>query len=60
MTFLQQSTYLRQVRRFSRNARLFLLSQAIAGIGSGIYSLLFNLYLVSSAFTRTSSAKSRA
>jgi MFS family permease len=46
MTFLPQSTYLQQVRRFSRNARLFLLSQAIAGIGSGIYSLLFNLYLV--------------
>lgn len=50
MTFIERSTYLRQVRLFSRNARLFLLSQLIAAVGSGIYSLLFNLYLVRSGF----------
>ncbi len=37
MTFLDRSTYLRQARQSSSNARLFLLSQAIAGIGTGIY-----------------------
>ena len=46
MRIAERSTYLRQARRFSRNARLFLLSQLLAGIASGVYSLLFNLYLV--------------
>jgi MFS family permease len=50
MNRLRRSTYLQQSRRFSRNARLFLASQALAGIGSGIFSLLFNLYLVRLGF----------
>ena len=46
MMILGRSTYLRQARSFSRNARLFLLSQVVAGLGSGIFGVLFNLYLV--------------
>ncbi len=46
MRLVERSAYLQQTRRFSRNARLFLLSQLLAGIASGVYSLLFNLYLV--------------
>jgi MFS family permease len=46
MRSTESSAYLRQVRRFGRNARLFLLSQLLAGIASGVYSLLFNLYLI--------------
>jgi MFS family permease len=46
MTLLERSAYIRHARQFSRNARLYLSSQILAGVGSGIFSLLFNLYLV--------------
>ena len=38
--------YGRQFLRFSLNARLFLVSDLFAGLGSGIFSVIFNLYLL--------------
>jgi len=38
--------YGRQFLRFSLNARLFLASSLFAGLGSGIFSVIFNLYLL--------------
>jgi hypothetical protein len=40
MRLLERSAYVRHARHFSRNTRLFLSSQILAGIGSGIFSLL--------------------
>lgn len=39
--------YLRQFGRFQRNARLYLISNALSGVSVGIISVLYNLYLVS-------------
>lgn len=39
--------YLRQYRRFQRNARLYLLSNALSGMTAGIFLVLYNLYLTS-------------
>jgi MFS family permease len=39
--------YLREFGRFQRNARLYLLSNAISGIAVGIVGVLYNLYLAS-------------
>ncbi len=39
--------YVRQFRRFQRNARLFLISNALSGVTAGILLVLYNLYLVS-------------
>lgn len=39
-------SYLSAVRRFSRNARLFLGYSLLAELGSGIWSVMFNLYLL--------------
>lgn len=50
MSLVGRSTYLQNVRLFGRNARLFLASQCLAGVASGIFSLLFNLYLVRMGF----------
>lgn len=41
------SRYLRQVRSFSRNARLYLLAAFTRGVQFGIFRLIFNLYIVS-------------
>lgn len=43
--------YLTAVRRFSRNARLFLTYSLLAGLGSGIWTVLFNLYLLRVGFS---------
>ena len=40
-------TYINRVRAFSRNARLYLLSEAIYGTATGIFQLLFNFYVLS-------------
>lgn len=39
--------YLRQFGRFQRNARLYLISNALSGMTLGIIQVLYNLYLVS-------------
>lgn len=38
------------LRRFSRNARLYLTYAGLAGLGSGIWNVLFNLYLLRVGF----------
>jgi MFS family permease len=45
--------YLRQLRSFSPNARLFLLSTIITGLSFSIYMLIFNLYVVSQGYSRS-------
>jgi len=45
--------YLRQLRRFSRNARLYLLSEVIIGLAFSGYMLIFNLYIVSRGYPRS-------
>ena len=39
--------YVRQFGRFQRNARLYLISNALSGVTTGIFLVLYNLYLVS-------------
>jgi MFS family permease len=39
--------YIRQFGRFQRNARLYLISNALSGVSVGIAVVLYNLYLVS-------------
>src|SRR5258708_15432848 len=39
--------YIREIRAFQRNARLYLVSNALSGITTGIILVLYNLYLVS-------------
>jgi MFS family permease len=39
--------YLRQFGRFQRNARLYLISNALSGVTAGILLILYNLYLAS-------------
>jgi MFS family permease len=41
------ATYASRIRAFSRNARLYLLSDAIYGIATGVFQLLFNFYALS-------------
>ena len=41
------ATYISRIRAFSRNARLYLLSEAIYGTATGIFQLLFNFYALS-------------
>ena len=45
--------YLRRLRSFSRNARLYLAGELIIGLGASIYSLFFNLYVVSQGYPRS-------
>ena len=44
---LQFISYLQQFGRFSRNARLYLLNNALSGVTAGILLVLYNLYLAS-------------
>ena len=39
--------YANQVRKFSRNARLYLLNVVIIGAAMGVFRLLFNFYVLS-------------
>lgn len=41
------ATYLSRIRAFSKNARLYLISEAIYGTATGIFQLLFNFYALS-------------
>jgi MFS family permease len=45
--------YLQQLRGFSSNARLYLLSEVIVGLSYSIYALVFNLFVVSRGYPRT-------
>jgi MFS family permease len=45
--------YWRRLRRFSPNARLYLLSIIVTGLSSSIYMLIFNLYVNSSGYPRS-------
>src|SRR6266702_1535778 len=39
--------YARQFGRFQRNARLYLINNALSGVTTGILLVLYNLYLIS-------------
>ncbi|MEL7627280.1 MAG: MFS transporter [Anaerolineaceae bacterium] len=41
------ATYASRIKAFSRNARLYLLSEAVYGTATGIFALLFNFYALS-------------
>ena len=45
--------YLHQVRSFSPNARIYLLSEVIVGLSASIYFLIFNLYVDASGYPRS-------
>ncbi len=45
--------YFAAVRHFSRNARLFLAYSILAELGTGIWSVMFNLYLLRTGFPIT-------
>jgi MFS family permease len=45
--------YVRQLRSFSPNARFYLLSEVIIGLGFSIYMLIFNLYVESQGYPRS-------
>jgi MFS family permease len=45
--------YLRQLRGFSANARVYLLSEVITGLAFSVYMLIFNLYIVSQGYERS-------
>jgi MFS family permease len=45
--------YLRRLRSFSPNARLYLLSTVITGVSFSIYMLIFNLYVDSQGYSRS-------
>ncbi len=45
--------YLRRLASFSRNARLFLLSTVVTGLGFSIYMLIFNLFVDSQGYSRS-------
>lgn len=44
--------YFANLRRFSRNARLFLLSAAAAGLSNSVLLLFFNLYVLSQGYSK--------
>ncbi|MBI4312739.1 MAG: MFS transporter [Chloroflexi bacterium] len=48
-----KESYLDAVRQFSRNAKLFLTYSILAELGSGIWSVMFNLYLLRAGFEIT-------
>ena len=45
--------YLRQLRSFSSNARLYLVATIITGLSFSIYMLIFNLYIDASGYSRS-------
>ena len=48
---MRLSEYLRQLGRFQRNARLYLISNALSGVTVGIFLVLYNLYLVALGYS---------
>jgi len=45
--------YLERVRSFSPNARVYLLSEVLIGLSFSVYTLFFNLYVVSRGYPRS-------
>ncbi|MDP6822719.1 MAG: MFS transporter [Dehalococcoidia bacterium] len=45
--------YFAEVRRFSRNARLYLSYSLLSGLGTGIWIVMFNLYLLRLGYATT-------
>ena len=45
--------YLERVRSFSPNARVYLLSEVLIGLSFSVYTLFFNLYVVSQGYPRS-------
>src|SRR5437879_11771178 len=43
--------YIRRVGGFQRNARLYLVSNALSGVTAGTFLVLYNLYLVSLGYS---------
>lgn len=41
------ATYISRIQAFSKNARLYLLSEAVYGTATGVFQLLFNFYVLS-------------
>jgi MFS family permease len=48
-----QTSYLTAIRSFSRNAKLFLTYSIMAELGTGIWGVMFNLYLLRSGYPVT-------
>src|ERR1017187_5162100 len=48
---MRLSECLRQFGRFQRNARLYLISNALSGVTAGIFLVLYNLYLVALGYS---------
>lgn len=46
-------SYFAAIRQFSRNARLFLAYSILAGLGTGIWGVMFNIYLLRMGFPVT-------
>ena len=44
--------YARQLKRFTPNAQVYLLSTVITGVSFSIYQLIFNLFIVSQGYSR--------
>ncbi len=47
------SRYIRRLHSFSSNARFYLLSEVIIGLSFSVYTLIFNLYVVSRGYPRS-------
>jgi len=47
------SRYVRRLRNFSPNARVYLLSEVMIGLSFSVYTLFFNLYIVSRGYPRS-------
>ncbi|NLB71384.1 MAG: MFS transporter [Chloroflexi bacterium] len=47
------STYIQRIKAFSPNARRYLASEAVYGISTGIFQLLFNFYVLSLGYNES-------
>ena len=52
-TSAPSESYLATFRRFSRNARLYLSYALLSGLGTGIWAVIFNLYMLREGFDLT-------
>ena len=52
-TSAPSESYLATLRRFSRNARLYLSYALLSGLGTGIWAVMFNLYMLREGFDLT-------
>ena len=45
--------YFATLRRFSRNAKLFLIYALLSGLGTGVWNVMFNIYLLRLGYATT-------